>query len=614
MQAPVLGSPQRQRRAGKLDRPVNGRLYRVTLAAALLVVLAVSFTVTRPEALPAPPPPAFDSRSAAALANQLATQYPDRSPGTPGADSAADWVAGKLASYGYEVRRDRFEATIPGRGRVPLLNLIAVRRGQTARAIVVTAHRDDAGTGPGADVNASGTAALLELARLYGSAPATAGGGTLEPTHTLIFVSTDGGASGSLGADHYAAGPSVEPRTLAVINLVATGGHARPRIDFAGGTGRSPAPALVATAMARIHDISGRGARHTGIFGQLVDLAFPLTLYDQGPFRERGIPALTLTTANVRPPEPFGDGPERLSAFRQGQIGSAAQSIIDSIDQGLVLDTNPSSYLLLGSSRIVAGWAVETALIALTLPVLLTTLELLARRRRLALPLEGAARAQGRRLGFWLYAVVLFWLFAGAGLWIDGEPRPLSPFSPAVGDWPLGAIALYLVLLAAGWFVARLRLAGPPPAPGEQVAGYAAALVVTLGVAAAALFTNPYVLLFVLPSLHAWLWVVQARGAGIWLRAALYAAGFVGPLLLLGSLAFRFGLGLDAPWYLAELAAVRWIPPVAVLAAGAWLAAAAQVGVLAFGRYAPYPSRGERRRVGVVALARRFHLPASRAQ
>ena len=69
MQAPVLGSPRRPRRAGNLDQPVNGRLYRITLAAALLVVLAVSFTVTHPQALPAPPPPVFDSRSAAALAS-----------------------------------------------------------------------------------------------------------------------------------------------------------------------------------------------------------------------------------------------------------------------------------------------------------------------------------------------------------------------------------------------------------------------------------------------------------------------------------------------------------------------------------------------------------------
>ena len=193
---------RRRRPAADLDRPINARLYRISLGAALLLALAVSFTVTRPKPLPAPPLPAFDGSSATALATRLATQYPDREPGTPAAQRAADWVQRTLEGYGYTVRRDRFEATIPGRGRVPMENLIAIAHGRTGRAIIVSANRDDTGDGPGADVNASGTGALLELARLYGNAPDTAGGGALKPTHTLIFLSTDGGAFGSLGADH----------------------------------------------------------------------------------------------------------------------------------------------------------------------------------------------------------------------------------------------------------------------------------------------------------------------------------------------------------------------------------------------------------------------------
>jgi hypothetical protein len=141
------------------------------------------------------------------------------------------------------------------------------------------------------------------------------------------------------------------------------------------------------------------------------------------------------------------------------------------------------------------------------------------------------------------------------------------------------------------------------------VAGYAVALVLLLAAAALAIVTNPYALLFVLPSLHAWLWLMQLRSANRWLRVGLYAIGFAGPLVLLGSLATRFGLGLDAPWYLAGLAAVGYLPATAVLGAVAWLAAAGQVGALAFGRYAPYPSRGLRRRVGAIALARRLHMP-----
>jgi hypothetical protein len=83
-----------------------------------------------------------------------------------------------------------------------------------------------------------------------------------------------------------------------------------------------------------------------------------------------------------------------------------------------------------------------------------------------------------------------------------------------------------------------------------------------------------------------------------WARAGVFAAGFAGPLLLLASFARRFELGVDAPWYLAKLAAVGYVEPPAVLIAAAWLAAAAQLAALTAGRYAPYPAPGERRRRG----------------
>ena len=57
---------------------------------------------------------------------------------------------------------------------------------------------------------------------------------------------------------------------------------------------------------------------------------------------------------------------------------------------------------------------------------------------------------------------------------------------------------------------------------------------------------------------------------------------------------FRFGLGLDAPWYLAELAAIDYLSIVAFLLVLCWLAGAGQLTALAAGRYAPYPSAAER--------------------
>ena len=105
---------------------------------------------------------------------------------------------------------------------------------------------------------------------------------------------------------------------------------------------------------------------------------------------------------------------------------------------------------------------------------------------------------------------------------------------------------------------------------------------------------NPFALIFVLPSLHSWVWLPNYARGHTAVRGTLFACGFLGPLLLLGSFAFRFGLGLDAPWYLAKLTAVGYVPIVSVVVVLAWAACAAQIAVLFAGRYAAYPSASQR--------------------
>jgi len=155
-----------------------------------------AFTVSRPGPLPAPPFPAtFDRSSAVALAGELSRLYPNRSPGSEGAAGAAQWYADRLAPYGLEPHVDAFSAVIPGRGKVPLRNILAVSPGRSPQTIVVMAHRDNTGAGPGANDNASGTAALLEIARAY-SRTSTGAARGVSPGHTVVFLSTDGGAYG----------------------------------------------------------------------------------------------------------------------------------------------------------------------------------------------------------------------------------------------------------------------------------------------------------------------------------------------------------------------------------------------------------------------------------
>src|SRR5207248_8707610 len=245
-------SERRRPRPGSLERPINGRMYRGTWLLVALPLLVAAFSVARPAPLAAPPlPPAFDRTAVRDLAADLARKYPDRSPGSPGATGAAQWFSDQLAPYGFKTRTDTFEATIPGRGRVKLQNLVAVAQGRSPDTIVVMAHRDDTGTGPGANDNASGTAALLVIARTYGR-PANGGVRAVTPSHTLLFLSTDGGAFGALGARHFILHSPYSPHVVAVVNLDTLASRGLPRLEIGGESSRSPAAALVETAAARV--------------------------------------------------------------------------------------------------------------------------------------------------------------------------------------------------------------------------------------------------------------------------------------------------------------------------------------------------------------------------
>ena len=597
--------PERRRaRPGSLERPVNGRMYRGTWLLVGIPLLVAAFSVARPQALRAPLlPPQFDQGGALLAANVLARQFPDRSPGSAGADRAAAWVSDQFQELGFAAPEvDRFHAKIAGRGDVRLQNLIVTRPGRTSDAIVVMAHRDNTGAGPGANENASGTAALIELARAY--AQPTAQPQPPEPNHTLVFLSTDAGSYGALGAERFARSPAWRDRVVAVVNLDAIASRGPPRVEIGGERSRSPNAALVRTVSARVAEQTGRTPEHASPLAQLIDLAFPFSLYEQAPFVGRGTAAVTLTTGGARPPAGFDDSPERLDERALGRLGRAAQALLGSLDTEVELAQGTSSYVYLGT-RAIRGWAVIFILIGALLPCLAAIVDLFARLRRRKIPIAPALRSFRSRLAFWAFAGLLFEAFALIGVWSKGAARPLPPEASPATEWPILGLVVFACLLALAWLVARERLIPRRTVlPEEELAGYTGGLLALAVVSLLVIATNPYALIFVLPSLHAWLWLPQVgRGAA---RVALLLAGFAGPALLLGSFAFRFDLGLDAPWYLAQLAAVGYVPFASVLIVCGWLAVAGQLAALTARRYAPYPDASERPPLGPVrAVARR---------
>ena len=612
-------TPRRRRaRRGSLERPVSGRTYRGTWLLVAFPLLLAAFSVTRPAPLPRPDlPPAFDTAGAMQLAGDLAN-IPDRSPETSGASLAATWFVDQLQPYGFVVRSDRFEATVAGRGRLPFQNLVAVAPGRSQSTIVVVAHRDNNGNGTGANDNGSGTAALIELARSYANpagvstAPSTSR--RVRPSHTIVFLSTDGGALGAVGAAHFAEHSPLARNVVAVIDLDAIAGSGRTRLEFAGDRPRLPSTGLLATAAARVLEQGGEAARRPSALRQVLDLAFPFSFYEQAPFLARGISAVTLTSSGDRPPSGVGDTPDRLSATRLGEIGRASQQLLGSLDEGLELAQGTSTYVYFGA-RIVRGWAIQIVFVAALLPFLAATVDLFALTRRRRIPLLPAVLSLRSRLLFWFFVAGLFELLGLAGWWPHTALRPPAPESSSGTGWPVLGLLLLATLSCAAWFVTRDRLLPRRTVTREdELTGHCVALLALAIVALLVVTLNPFALVFLLPSLHAWLWLPQLSDRPLAARLATWLAGLAGPALLLWEFSGRFGLGFDAPWYLLQLTAIGWVPFAVLPLVVVWAAAAAQLAALAGGRYAAYPLAGERPPLGPIRRTIRRAVLSSRAR
>jgi hypothetical protein len=334
---------------------------------------------------------------------------------------------------------------------------------------------------------------------------------------------------------------------------------------------------------------------------QLVDLGNPYAEHQQGPILAEGLAAVTLTTDGA-PFASLSAAETARAVDRLEHVGRATEAIVGSVDAsvGAAFRTPDSEFL---GDRAASGWAVRLLLVVAVVPFALGVVDLLVRGRRRGLPFWPALQALGTRVLLWLYGGVLLWLGGVLGIFPTGSALALPPHSEPVADWPVAGLALLLGAFGLGWMAARGRLSSDVRVtPEERLAGYCVALG-WIGIVALALaLAKPYALVFVLPSLYAWLWLpIRNR---LWTRVALYLLGLLGPVAGLAVLAHELGIGfVDGVLYLASLATVGYLSTASVLAVLAWLAGASQLGALAVGRYAPY-TRASRATGELGAVAR----------
>jgi len=128
-------------------------------------------------------------------------------------------------------------------------NVLALRPGSDPKlrdeVVVVLGHADHLGRGRdgegpvynGADDNASGTAAILEIAEAFTAAPTR---------RTLLFFNTDGEESGLLGSRHWIENPTVPLDRIVAAVCMDMIGRSEDDYLFIAGTGTSPSfPELI---------------------------------------------------------------------------------------------------------------------------------------------------------------------------------------------------------------------------------------------------------------------------------------------------------------------------------------------------------------------------------
>lgn len=169
-------------------------------------------------------PPAFNVDSAYAfLAKQVS--FGPRIPNTPAQKKCAEWLEAKLKSYTPDVIVQTATVTAHTGENLPMYNIMARFKPESSNRILLCAHWD---TRPfadmdknnkkakldGADDGGSGTAILIEIARLLAQTPTEAG------IDIVLFDVEDYGTNEG-GADSYCLGSQYWSKNLPVPNYVA---------------------------------------------------------------------------------------------------------------------------------------------------------------------------------------------------------------------------------------------------------------------------------------------------------------------------------------------------------------------------------------------------------
>lgn len=222
-----------------------------------------------------------------------------RLAGSEGGKRAAEYVADAFAAVG--VVPFRAEGYFHPFNDGSLRNVVGCIEGKSSDTyIIIGAHYDHLGVSRrgkvfrGADDNASGVAALIEVARLVAESG-------YKPRHTLVFIAFDAEEKGLWGSSAFAAGvPQGSLRAMINMDMV---GRLHDGALAVEGTGTLAGSCEVVTELAERHNLPVEPKEFERM---------PLTATDTYGFALRGAPTLALTTGLHKEYHQPSDTPEKI--------------------------------------------------------------------------------------------------------------------------------------------------------------------------------------------------------------------------------------------------------------------------------------------------------------
>lgn len=551
---------------------------------------------------PLPASPTFNATEAYLLGRTFAKAFPHKSTGSPDAQAAALWLAGLLGQWGYDVTVQEFTARLGE--QVTLRNVLAIRQGQGAEAILILTNYDQAPTATESAYTSAAVGVVLALAHSLASQPLKRG---------VAFAFVDGEEWGMLGAaylaQHY---PGPLPPSVALVPEYVDVGRALgiavdPIGQFAGYS-----PLWLRELIAACAEKEGLAFSQPLGLEEYAQRAVLISFTDQGPLLRQGIAAVQYSTWGDRPelsrqvyhtPEDVYELVTEEALLAYGRVSACALEALEALPS---LPRESSYYLATGQGRVGSN-VLPLAQAALLGPLYIFALASARRLKREAWREAGCYLAVLAALtGAYALAkaLPLLNLLPYYELYPPPPRHPLL-YQPAYGAMALWAAALLLGLYGAFRLGRRLR-----PAPDQALAAEALALAL---LSLVALALNPFGATFLLlPAAYAW--PLMGRGPTRLRRGLallLFALGGLTIYLLIYVYSQRIYLTLPLMlWYLFMGVSYRLFTPESMLLFLSVLAAGLRLLALA---WAPGPRPAAGREAEVPPLQREQLFLALRA-